>query len=134
MNEKIIKWGFIGCGEVTKYKSGPAFQKIEHSEVVAVMSRDISKAKAYAKERGIAKWYNDAQELINDEEVNALSKMQRKNLDMIVLNSLNDKGAGFSVDTNKVTILDKAGDKTVYELKTKVEVAKDIVDQIASRL
>ena len=70
----------------------------------------------------------------NDEEVNALSKMQRKNLDMIVLNSLNDKGAGFSVDTNKVTILDKAGDKTVYELKTKVEVAKDIVDQIAFRL
>ena len=56
----------------------------------------------------------------NDEEINALSKMQRKNLDMIVLNSLNDKGAGFSVDTNKVTILDKAGDKTVYELKTKV--------------
>ena len=70
----------------------------------------------------------------NDEEINALSKMQRKNLDMIVLNSVNDKGAGFSVDTNKVTILDKAGDKTVYELKTKVEVAKDIVDQIASRL
>ena len=70
----------------------------------------------------------------NDEEINALSKMQRKNLDMIVLNSLNDKGAGFSVDTNKVTILDKAGDKTVYESKTKVEVAKDIVDQIASRL
>ena len=70
----------------------------------------------------------------NDEEMNALSKMQRKNLDMIVLNSLNDKGAGFSVDTNKVTSLDKAGDKTVYELKTKVEVAKDIVDQIASRL
>lgn len=70
----------------------------------------------------------------NDEEVNALSKMQRKNLDIIVLNSLNDKGAGFSVDTNKVTILDKTGDKTVYELKTKVEVAKDIVDQIASRL
>ena len=70
----------------------------------------------------------------NDEEVNALSKMQRKNLDMIVLNSLNDKGAGFSVDTNKVTILDKAGNKTVYELKTKVEVAKDILDQIASRL
>ena len=70
----------------------------------------------------------------NDEEINALSKMQRKNLDMIVLNSLNDKGAGFSVDTNKVTILDKAGNKTVYELKTKVEVAKDIVDQIASRL
>ena len=44
MSEKIIKWGFIGCGEVTKKKSGPAFQKVEGSEVVAVMSRDGSKA------------------------------------------------------------------------------------------
>ena len=56
MSEKMIKWGFIGCGEVTKTKSGPAFQKVEHSEVVAVMSRDGAKAKAYAKERGIKKW------------------------------------------------------------------------------
>ena len=49
MSDKIIKWGFIGCGEVTKKKSGPAFQKVEGSEVVAVMSRDGSKAKAYAE-------------------------------------------------------------------------------------
>lgn len=49
MSNKIIKWGFIGCGEVTKYKSGPAFQKVEGSKVVAVMSRDGKKAKAYAK-------------------------------------------------------------------------------------
>ena len=63
MSERIIKWGFIGCGEVTKYKSGPAFQKIENSEVVAVMSRNGDKAKTYAKERGIPKWYDDAQEL-----------------------------------------------------------------------
>lgn len=49
MSEKIIKWGFIGCGEVTRKKSGPAFQKVEGSEVVAVMSRDGAKAKAYAK-------------------------------------------------------------------------------------
>ena len=63
MSEKKIKWGFIGCGEVTKYKSGPAFQKVEGSEVIAVMSRDGAKAKAYAKERGIPKWYDDAQEL-----------------------------------------------------------------------
>ena len=68
----MIKWGFIGCGEVTKTKSGPAFQKVEHSEVVAVMSRDGAKAKAYAKERGIRKWYDDAQELIDDPEVNAI--------------------------------------------------------------
>ena len=64
--------GFIGCGEVTKHKSGPAFQKVEGSEVIAVMSRDGAKAKAYAQERGIPKWYNDAQELIDDEGVNAI--------------------------------------------------------------
>ena len=75
MSERIIKWGFIGCGEVTKYKSGPAFQKIENSEVVAVMSRNGDKAKTYAKERGIPKWYDDAQELIDDEEVNLLKKL-----------------------------------------------------------
>ena len=70
----------------------------------------------------------------NDEENNALSKMNRKNLDMIVLNSLNDAGAGFGVDTNKITIMDKSGKKIVYELKTKTEVARDIVDQIVVRL
>ena len=72
MSNKIRKWGFIGCGEVTKYKSGPAFQKVEGSKVVAVMSRDGKKAKAYAKERNIPKWYDDAQELIDDPEVNAV--------------------------------------------------------------
>ncbi len=72
MEDKIIKWGFIGCGEVTKYKSGPAFQKVEQSEVVAVMSRNSQKAKAYAKEHNIARWYDDALRLINDSEVNAI--------------------------------------------------------------
>ena len=70
--EKVIKWGFIGCGEVTKYKSGPAFQKVEGSEVVAVMSRNLQKAEQYARERHIAHWYDDAQELIDDPEVNAV--------------------------------------------------------------
>lgn len=72
MAEKIIKWGIIGCGEVTKYKSGPAFRKVDNSEVVAVMSRELSKAEAYAKERGIGKWYDDAQSLVDDPEVNAV--------------------------------------------------------------
>lgn len=72
MKREKIRWGFIGCGEVTKYKSGPAFQKIEGSEVVAVMSRNGAKAKTYAKERNIPKWYDDAQELIDDEDVNAV--------------------------------------------------------------
>ncbi len=72
MKDKIIKWGFIGCGTVTKYKSGPAFQKVENSEVVAVMSRDKANAKLYAQEHGIKKWYNDALSLINDPDVNAI--------------------------------------------------------------
>lgn len=69
---KTIKWGFIGCGDVTRQKSGPAFQKIENSEVVAVMSRDLRKAKAYAKEHGIPRWYDDAQQLVDDPDINAI--------------------------------------------------------------
>ena len=57
----------------------------------------------------------------NDEEQNARGKMERKNLDLIVLNSLNDKQAGFGFDTNKVTILGRNGTKNEYELKSKME-------------
>ncbi|NLZ73238.1 MAG: gfo/Idh/MocA family oxidoreductase, partial [Bacteroidales bacterium] len=57
MNPETINWGFIGCGEVTKHKSGPAFQKVKNSTVVAVMSRDMENAQVYAKEQGIKKWY-----------------------------------------------------------------------------
>ena len=51
----MIQWGFIGCGSVTERKSGPAFGKVEGSKVVAVMRRDIEKAKDYAKRHGIKK-------------------------------------------------------------------------------
>jgi phosphopantothenoylcysteine decarboxylase/phosphopantothenate--cysteine ligase len=64
----------------------------------------------------------------NDEENNALKKIKKKNFDYIVLNSLNDSGAGFGVDTNKVTIISKNGDKTAFNLKSKIEVAKDIIN------
>ena len=67
-----VKWGFIGCGEVTEKKSGPAFNMIEGSEVVAVMSRDEEKVKSYAMRHHIPRWYTDAQELIGDEDVNAI--------------------------------------------------------------
>ncbi|MBQ8362109.1 MAG: Gfo/Idh/MocA family oxidoreductase [Bacteroidaceae bacterium] len=69
---KTIKWGFIGCGEATEKKSGPAFSKIEGSCVTAVMSRDPEKAKSYAQRHGISRWYTDAQELVDDPEVNAV--------------------------------------------------------------
>jgi len=69
---KIVKWGFIGCGEVTEKKSGPAFSEVEGSSVVAVMSRQERRARNYAVSHGIPKWYTDAQQLIDDPDVNAV--------------------------------------------------------------
>ncbi|HCO66742.1 MAG TPA: bifunctional phosphopantothenoylcysteine decarboxylase/phosphopantothenate--cysteine ligase CoaBC [Dysgonomonas sp.] len=65
----------------------------------------------------------------NDEEQNALKKIQKKNLDYIVLNSLNDAGAGFRYDTNKIAIIDKNGNRKDFELKDKKVVARDIIDE-----
>ncbi len=67
----------------------------------------------------------------NDEEQNAIQKLQKKNLDFIVLNSLNDEGAGFKNDTNKITIIDSSLQKTTYQLKSKDEVARDICLKLA---
>lgn len=69
---KLVKWGFIGCGEVTEKKSGPAFSEVQGSTVVAVMSRNEEKARSYAKRHNIPKWYADAQGLIDDPDVNAV--------------------------------------------------------------
>ena len=69
---ELIHWGFIGCGEVTEKKSGPAFNLIEGSDVVAVMSRSAEKAKSYAERHNIPKWYTDPLSLINDPKVNAI--------------------------------------------------------------
>ncbi len=69
----------------------------------------------------------------NDECTNAQDKLKRKNLDMIVLNSLRNNGAGFRTDTNKITIFDADGSRKDYPLKNKAEVAKDIIDTIISR-
>lgn len=70
----------------------------------------------------------------NNEEENALSKLKRKNFDMIVLNSLRTPQAGFQYNTNQITIIDKNGDKTEYPLKDKKEVANDIVNVIEQKL
>ena len=69
----------------------------------------------------------------NDAEDNARLKLKKKNLDFIVLNSLEDKGAGFSCDTNKVTIIDAKG-KSEYPLKSKADVAKDVVAHLSRLL
>jgi len=67
-----VNWGIIGCGNVTELKSGPAFNKVEHSKLVAVMRRDAALAEDYAKRHGVPKWYSDGSQLINDPEVNAV--------------------------------------------------------------
>lgn len=68
----MINWGIIGCGDVTEVKSGPAFNKVTGSRLVAVMRRDAVKAEDYARRHQVPKWYNDADELMNDPEINAI--------------------------------------------------------------
>ena len=67
-----IRWGIIGCGDVTEVKSGPAFNKVNNSKLIAVMRRDGAKAADYAKRHQVPKWYDNATQLINDPEVNAI--------------------------------------------------------------
>lgn len=67
-----INWGMIGCGDVTELKSGPAFNKVLNSKLVAVMRRDAAKAADYAARHSVPKWYSKAEDLINDPEINAV--------------------------------------------------------------
>ncbi|MBR6370690.1 MAG: Gfo/Idh/MocA family oxidoreductase [Bacteroidaceae bacterium] len=68
----MIRWGFIGCGQVTEKKSGPAFAKAEGSSIYAVMSRDAAKARSYAERHSIGKWFTDAMDLIDNPNVDAV--------------------------------------------------------------
>lgn len=96
-----------------------------HLDLVA--TRDIAAALGQAK-RTDQKLIGFALETTNEKE-HAKAKLAKKHLDFIVLNSLNDKGAGFAHDTNKVTIITK-NEERVFELKTKSEVAQDIIDYL----
>ncbi len=68
----LVKWGIIGCGNVTEIKSGPAFQKAANSKLVAVMRRNAERAQNYAQRHNVPKWYDDAEKLIHDPDVNAI--------------------------------------------------------------
>jgi predicted dehydrogenase len=72
MTRKTIRWGMVGCGDVTEKKSGPGFQKSVGSELVAVMRRNGVLAKDYALRHGVRKWYDNGAALINDPEVDAV--------------------------------------------------------------
>jgi predicted dehydrogenase len=67
-----INWGIIGCGDVTEKKSGPPLYKVPGSHLVAVMRRDAVKAEDYAGRHNVGKWYSDAEQLLNDPEINAV--------------------------------------------------------------
>ena len=69
---KKICWGILGAGEVAEVKSGPAFQKAKDSELLAVMRRDAKKAKDFAQRHGINRWYDNADRLLNDADINAV--------------------------------------------------------------
>jgi len=69
---KTIRWGIIGCGNVTEIKSGPGFQNANRSQLVAVMLRNGELAKDYAERHNVPKWYDDAEKLINDPDVDAI--------------------------------------------------------------
>ena len=126
----------IAAAAVADYKpKHVATQKIKKAE--STLSLDLTKTKDVLASLGQIK---EQQFLVgfaletNNELENAKSKLKRKNLDLIVLNSLQDKGAGFKSDTNKVTLIDKNETINTFELKSKTEVAKDILNTIISAL
>ena len=69
---QIIRWGMIGCGSVTEVKSGPAFNKVPNSKLMAVMRRDAEKVKDYAQRHHVPYYFTDVDELINHPEVDAI--------------------------------------------------------------
>ncbi|MFY0605226.1 MAG: bifunctional phosphopantothenoylcysteine decarboxylase/phosphopantothenate--cysteine ligase CoaBC [Cyclobacteriaceae bacterium] len=112
--------------EATKIK-----KKDEDLSFTMVPNPDIAKELGAIKKKQITVGF--ALET-DDEESNAQQKLQKKNFDIIVLNSLKDKGAGFAHDTNKVSVFDKHNNTTHFELKNKSEVAKDIVDLLENHI
>jgi phosphopantothenoylcysteine decarboxylase / phosphopantothenate---cysteine ligase len=123
----------IFAAAVADYKpKEKATQKIKKKD--SEMQIELTKTVDIAAELGKVKKANQVHVGFaletNDEYAHAMGKLERKNFDMIILNSLQDKGAGFRFDTNKIAIMDKKGKKQTYELKHKDEVAADIKEAI----
>ena len=124
----------IMCAAVADYTpENPVEHKIK-SKAEEGLTLQLSKTKDIAAELGKIK---TATQLLagfaletDNEQINAQDKLRSKNLDFIVLNSLNDKGAGFATETNKITIIGKKDEVTTYGLKSKKEVAHDIAEYL----
>jgi phosphopantothenoylcysteine decarboxylase/phosphopantothenate--cysteine ligase len=113
----------------------PASQKIKKSDdnFNLAMTKTIDIAQSLGAKKKGQFLVGFALETENELK-NAQAKLQKKNLDFIVLNSLSEEGAGFKYDTNKITIISSDNNVKEYELKSKTEVAKDIINEIAARL
>jgi predicted dehydrogenase len=117
MKLDTVRWGFIGCGDVTEVKSGPAFNKVANSQVIAVMRRDGEKAKDYASRHNISKWYDDADKLINDADINA-----------IYIATPPDSHCGYTIkaaNANKAVYVEKPMARTYKECLKMIKVCKD---------
>ncbi|MEJ8803003.1 bifunctional phosphopantothenoylcysteine decarboxylase/phosphopantothenate--cysteine ligase CoaBC [Pontibacter sp. H249] len=112
-----------------------ADKKIKKSgdELTIELVKNVDIAAALGKEKKAGQFSVGFALETHNESANAREKLQKKNLDMIVLNSLNDPGAGFKHDTNKITIIEKDA-TTAFDLKQKTEVAQDIVNLIHKRI
>ncbi len=108
-------------------------KNISQTEINLELTKTIDIAETLGKEKTSGQFIVGFALETENEQANAKDKILKKNFDLIVLNSLKDKGVGFGYDTNKVTIFNKAGEMKEFELKSKVEVAKDIVIEIISK-
>jgi phosphopantothenoylcysteine decarboxylase / phosphopantothenate---cysteine ligase len=127
----------IMCAAVADYtpitKAPEKIKKTGNTLVLElVKTKDILHALGEKKKKGQL-LVGFALETTNEKEY-AIGKLEKKNADMVVMNSLNDAGAGFGHDTNKITIFDKNGGEWKYEQKSKQQVAKDIVDRVINML
>ncbi|WP_303033319.1 bifunctional phosphopantothenoylcysteine decarboxylase/phosphopantothenate--cysteine ligase CoaBC [Bacteroides acidifaciens] len=127
----------ILCAAVADYRPETVADKKIKREKEGELTLHLQATKDIAAGLGAAK--REGQLLVgfaletNNEQQNAEGKLERKNFDFIVLNSLNDVGAGFRHDTNKISIIDRKG-RTDYPLKSKTEVAQDIIDRLSDEL
>ena len=128
----------ILCAAVADYKPESTYDEKIKREVSGEITMKLVPNKDIAAALGVMK--KETQVLVgfaletNDEESNAMCKLRKKNLDFIVLNSLREEGAGFRCDTNKISIIDNNGTIEAFPLKTKSEVASDIVNKLATLL
>ena len=120
MKKKIsgdtVKWGILGVGDVCEVKSAPAMSKIANSEVVAVMRRNGEKAQDYARRHGVKRWYDDADALIKDPQVNAIYIATPPNAHR----NLTIKAAKFG----KPIYVEKPMARTIVECQQMIDVCK----------